>query len=172
MSTWTRETCPKDGPRNLRNLSAPERERFARIGGATAQALGVAHQWAPDEAKRAGHKGGVASGVARRARAAAGVLAVLMLATPVSALPVWPEPAGCNCDWIETIQPPDDTPDPVQTAEERMADLLHEPPPEFTLVCVIPPSQPPSGPTLSTPEPATWLLLVAAVVLIPLKVRR
>jgi hypothetical protein len=47
-------------------MSKTKQRKIARLGGKTAHAQGVAHQWTQDEARLAGQKGGFASAESRR----------------------------------------------------------------------------------------------------------
>ncbi len=51
----------KGGPRGFASLTPEQRTVIARKGGKRAHALGRAHQWTPEEAARAGRKGGTIS---------------------------------------------------------------------------------------------------------------
>ena len=52
--------------RGFASMSKAKQRRIARMGGRTAHAQGVAHQWTQDEARLAGQKGGFASAESRR----------------------------------------------------------------------------------------------------------
>lgn len=72
-------------PRRPRGFAAMDRKKVSEIaskGGKAAHAAGTAHQFTSDEARQAGHKGGVAPHV-RRGRGAR---------TPSSAAPTPPAP--------------------------------------------------------------------------------
>lgn len=47
--------------RGFASLSAKARREMARKGGKAAHAAGTAHQWTSEEARKAGHKGGIAT---------------------------------------------------------------------------------------------------------------
>jgi hypothetical protein len=85
---------------------------------------------------------------------------VLLLPASAQAIPI-ADPCQMICSWEEVIPPPNMDPDPPQSAEEYMADLLHEPEPILQLVCILPPK--PETP-VQTPEPAVGLLLVLGMV--------
>lgn len=78
----------------------------------------------------------------------------------------------CYCHEVFAPSNPDD--DPIQTAEERAADLLHEPEPD--IVCEVPPlprPTPPPPPPVETSEAATrWLLVAGLGMLVLLNPRR
>jgi len=78
----------------------------------------------------------------------------------------------CYCHEVFAPSNPDD--DLVQTAEERAADLLHEPEPE--IVCEVPPVSrptPPPPPPVETSEAATrWLLVAGLGMLVLMNPRR
>lgn len=131
---------------------------------------------------------------------AALTLTVLLVATPAAAAILHPSlPDPCLCHLEEIVPPVIDIyagdVDPVQTAEEREEDRLHEPPsaiPALEWICfVLPHSAPPIGlppieietPPLSwppnespsptyVPEPSTRLYAVLALGWIARKVRR
>jgi hypothetical protein len=52
--------------RGFASMSKAKQRKIARLGGRTAHAQGVAHQWTQDEARLAGQKGGFASAESRR----------------------------------------------------------------------------------------------------------
>lgn len=54
-------------------------------------------------------------------------IVLLLWSIPAQAVPIWPEPPGCNCSWVEVVPPPNMDDDPPQTAEEYLIDLGHEP---------------------------------------------
>jgi hypothetical protein len=56
------------GRLSMATRTVEERSRFARIGSLTAARNGKQHRWTSSTARSAGRKGGVASGVARKAK--------------------------------------------------------------------------------------------------------
>jgi general stress protein YciG len=54
--------------RGFARLSPEERRKVSSIGGRAAHQQGRAHQFTPEEAREAGKKGGLVTGLRRRAR--------------------------------------------------------------------------------------------------------
>ena len=115
----------------------------------------------------------------RRLVLLAGLWAVAVVPARATPLPLLPTPP-CHCEWLEVNDPADD---PIQTAAEVAADVLHEGDPAFVLVCLtgpvlpplppgpgggpspfgVPPAPPVDPPPVATTEAATGLLLLAGV---------